>query len=199
MTLRDKKATSDLLHGRWSDKSPYVYIRLNGDGYEGERQRIHQPIDIMELQNGLWLPMVFDEQPELRVYETGLGDMKDPVLDHPGGTGTTIYRIGARKRFYKNKKGEKIQAYELCVTDRIDMAQRSLPPPTQVQAPAPGAPPTGGVPNNHTAAQGCTQQQPPASAGPISPPSVPPVCPECGQPAARFKDMWVHCGKEVRA
>lgn len=200
MTLRDKRAVSDLLHGRWSDSSVYAYIRLNGDGYEGERQRIHQPVDLMELQNGLWLPIAMDEQPELRVYSTGLGDMRDIVFDHPGGVGSTIYRIGARKRHYTDRKtGKKVQAYELCITDRMDMAQRSLPPPTQVQTPAPGAPPTGGVPNSHTAVQGCAQQHPPAPAGPISPPSAQPVCPECGQPATRFKDMWVHCGREVRA
>ena len=169
MTLRDKTATSDLLHGRWSDKTGYAYIRLNGEGYEGDRQRLHQPVDIMELKDGLWLPIVADEQPEIRCYETGLGALKDIILDHPGGVGTTIYRVGVKPRIYRDRKGEKKQAWEFTITDRIDMAQRSLPPASQGPSQGPGGPPTGGSPNSHTASPISS----PAAAGAATPPAVP--------------------------
>ena len=216
MTLRDKTATSDLLHGRWSDKTGYAYIRLNGDGYEGERQRLHQPVDIMEHKDGLWLPVVTDEQPEIRCYQTGLGALKDIILDHPGGVGTTIYRVGVRQRTYRDRKGEKKQGWEFTITDKIDMAQRSLPPASQGPTQGPGGPPTGGSPNSQSLSQGCT---PPPSAGPVEAPAAgkqatpamplpaaesagnrateAPMCPVCGQKAASFKGMWVHCGREV--
>jgi len=223
MTLRDKRGESDLLHGRWSEKTGYVYIRLNGMGYEGERQRIHQPIDRMEhTADGLWLPKppASDESPdELRVYESGMGDMRDIILDHEGGIGTTIYRVGVKPRTYTDKKtGKKMKAWELQITDKIDMAQRSLPTASQGLPQAPGGPPTGGSPNSQSLSQGCT---PPPSAGPVEAPAAgkqatpamplpaaesagnrateAPMCPVCGQKAASFKGMWVHCGREVGA
>ena len=169
MTLRDKRGESDLLHGRWSDKTGYVYIRLNGMGYEGERQRIHQPIDRMEhTADGLWLPKppVSDDGPdELRVYESGMGDMRDIILDHPGDTGTTIYRVGVKPRTYTDKKtGKKVKAWELHITDKIDLAQRSLPTAIQGPSQGPGGPPSGGSPNIQSLSQGCTPTPP---AGPV--------------------------------
>ena len=210
MTLRDATQLKGFLHGRWRDMavgSFFLNIRLNGTGSEDERGRLVQPIDVLDhTSDGLWLPRACQEDEdgntvpwELRCYPTGLGELKDIILDHPGGVGSTIYRIGLKERAYIDKKGKKQKTKGLTITDRWDTAQRSLPPTPTTGQPALGAPPAGG-PNSQSLSQGCAQPTtPPAAAGPISPPSAQPVCPECGQPAARFKDMWVHCGKEVRA
>ena len=207
MSLRDKRSVSDLLHGRWSDKSPYVYLRLNGEGYEGDRQRIHQPVDIMERDaSGLWLPKdpQSDDGPdEIRVYETGMGDLKDIILDHPGGCGSVIYRVGVKARTYLDKKtGKKKDAWCFKVTDKLDMAQKSLPPTSsEPQAAAPGGP-SGGP---QQSSNGMHSQQPaPTSPGPISqapPAPVPslqgqganPLCASCGKPAAGLS-FCPHCG-----
>ena len=201
MSLRDKLAVSDLLHGRWSDKSIFVYLRMAGEARD-EDERIIQPVELMERDaTGLWLPKVQEPQ-EIRCYRRGLGELEGPVLD--GSPPSIIYRVGVKKRSYVSR-GKKGEAYCFRVTDRIDTAQSSLPPTSSEQAqPAPGGP--SGGPQQSSNGMHSPQQQPAptASPGPISqapPAPVPslqgqganPLCASCGKPAAGLS-FCPHCG-----
>ena len=185
MSLRDKLAVSDLLHGRWRDRgenTPYAYLRFDGEADIGEKGRWIQPVELMQrTSDGLWMPIEVTDadgetvQQEIRCYQTGAGDLRDAILD--GSPRNIIYRVGVKKRTYLNKKtGKKETAYEFKVTDRFDTAQSSLPPTSsEPQAAAPGGP--SGGPQQSSNGMHSPQQQPAptASPGPISqaPPAQP--------------------------
>lgn len=218
MTLREQTALTDLLHGRWRGETTYAYIRLHGAGSMDANGRIIQPVDVLDhSSDGLWLPKVEpvddDGNPmpfEVRCYRTSLGDLEAPIMDHPGGVSSWIYRIGTRERTYKARDGTKKKAKEFIITDRWETAQRSLPPPTSGQS-APGpAPPAGGgptvtPPDGGLIASGMHPQPAPTAAGPLSPPgqgvgnSATLPTPSPGNAQGEAAEGLCACGREAVA
>ena len=201
MSLRDKLAVSDLLHGRWSDKTGYLYLRLDGEARVDDNERIIQPVELMERDStGLWLPVTAGDPQEIRCYRRGLGELEGPVLD--GSSKSIIYRVGVKKRQWTSR-GKKGESYCFRVTDRIDTAQSSLPPTSSEQAPpAPGGPSGGPQQSSngmHTPASTPPTSAATSAAGPPAPvPSLPEqgakrFCASCGKPTGGIS-VCPHCG-----